>query len=482
MNTGISVRSRCIAVAIALIVASGLASAQSYQGAMRGQVRDAQGVIPGVEVTLVNENTNATRTVTANEVGDYSFPSVLPGTYSVRAVLPGFKTEERRGLQVSTQASIVQDFRLEVGALSEQITVTAETPLLERANATRATTMSAELIASLPIFGRNTFISAISTPSVIQTGDPQFVRYQDQSNGSLLSLGGGPRRGNAYLLEGVSITDFINRPSWVPSTEAIEDMRVQVKTYDAEMGRAAGGVFNVTARSGSNAWRGSALFLNKPGWATGTLFFAKLADIPNPKQYYYSWAGSLGGPIKKDKTFFWFRVIRTTVGLRPHRDSGFVLKAETFDHKTVFHNYGFGGAGMSLAWGTGAMAADMVLAVGDRRAAVLGCGSPGLTAARQLQRRGFDVTIYAMALPPYTTSNMSMAGFTPTSRLVEGTHRTPAWDAQGIMLGNLQERGNWSLEPNEEVVDRVVSDAAGFFAGMRAVTAAGATSSRRSAG
>lgn len=126
----------------------------------------------------------------------------------------------------------------------------------------------------------------------------------------------------------------------------------------------------------------------------------------------------------------WDRVIRTTVGLRPHRDSGFVLKAEKLDAKTVIHDYGHGGAGMSLAWGTGAMAADMALLHGDRRAAVLGCGSPGLTAARQLQRRGFDVTIYAMTVPPDTTSNMSSAGFTPTAGLVSADRRTPAWDAQ----------------------------------------------------
>src|ERR671931_2662497 len=121
----------------------------------------------------------------------------------------------------------------------------------------------------------------------------------------------------------------------------------------------------------------------------------------------------------------WDRVIRTTVGLRPHRDSGFVLKAEKFDAKTVIHDYGHGGAGMSLALGTGAMAADMALQHGERRAAVLGCGSPGLTAARQLQRRGFDVTIYAMAVPPDTTSNMSLAGFTPTSGLVDSERRKP---------------------------------------------------------
>jgi D-amino-acid oxidase len=126
----------------------------------------------------------------------------------------------------------------------------------------------------------------------------------------------------------------------------------------------------------------------------------------------------------------WDRVIRTTVGLRPHRDSGFVLKADQLDSKTIIHNYGHGGAGMSLSWGTGLMAAELAMAHDDRRAAVIGCGAVGLTAARQLQRRGFDVTIYAMAVPPNTTSNMSLAGFTPTSGLVEPDRRTAEWDGQ----------------------------------------------------
>ena len=126
----------------------------------------------------------------------------------------------------------------------------------------------------------------------------------------------------------------------------------------------------------------------------------------------------------------WDRIIRTTVGLRPHRPSGFVLRADRLDGTTVIHNYGHGGSGMSLSWGTGRMAAEMALGHDSRRAAVIGCGAVGLTAARQLQRRGFAVTIYAMSVPPNTTSNMSFAGFTPTSGLVDGDLRTPAWDAQ----------------------------------------------------
>ncbi len=126
----------------------------------------------------------------------------------------------------------------------------------------------------------------------------------------------------------------------------------------------------------------------------------------------------------------WDRVIRTTVGLRPHRDGGFVLRADRLDGKTLVHNYGHGGAGMSISWGTGALAADLALAHQDRRAAVIGGGVVGLTAARQLQRRGFDVTIYARALPPDVTSSMSLAGWTPVSGLIEPDRRTAEWDAQ----------------------------------------------------
>lgn len=126
----------------------------------------------------------------------------------------------------------------------------------------------------------------------------------------------------------------------------------------------------------------------------------------------------------------WDRIIRTTIGLRPHRPSGFVLKADKLDDKTIIHNFGHGGSGMSLSWGCASMATDMALPHGDRRAAVLGSGVVGLTSARELQRHGFAVTIYAATVPPDTTSNMSLAGFTPTSGLVDGERRTNEWDAQ----------------------------------------------------
>src|SRR6266536_2194661 len=136
----------------------------------------------------------------------------------------------------------------------------------------------------------------------------------------------------------------------------------------------------------------------------------------------------------------WDRIIRTTVGLRPHRDAGFMLKADKLDDKLLVHNYGHGGAGMSLAWGTGLMAAEFATEHQARQAAVIGCGSVGLTCARQLQRRGFEVTIYALAVPPNVTSNMSLAGFTPESGLVIADKRTPEWDAQYHRAADISSR------------------------------------------
>ena len=153
--------------------------------------------------------------------------------------------------------------------------------------------------------------------------------------------------------------------------------------------------------------------------------------------------GAPGGLDLHPVRISWDRVIRTTVGLRPHRPAGFRVEAERFDDKTVVHNYGHGGAGMSLSWGTGSLAADLALAHESRRVAVIGCGAAGLTAARELQKRGFVVTIYAKAIPPHTTSNMSWASFTPTSGLLSSGVNNPAWTEQfrraaGIAYRELQ--------------------------------------------
>ena len=120
------------------------------------------------------------------------------------------------------------------------------------------------------------------------------------------------------------------------------------------------------------------------------------------------------------------RVIRTIAGLRPYRAPGFVLRAESFGGKTLVHNYGHGGGGFSLSWGCATMAADLIAHRSPSRAAVVGCGVIGLTTARILQNRGWNVTIYAAKLPPATTSNVAGAQWTPTTVFASDS-ATPAF-------------------------------------------------------
>lgn len=293
-------------VALLLLVsfAAG-ASGQGYQGGLRGIVRDPGGVVPGASVVLTNERTTAKRETTTNDKGEYVFSNVLPGNYSVQVTMQGFKSYQREGLRIGTQDFIVVDVTLEVGAISESITVTGESPVIDTATASVASMLDSKTLELMPTAGRNAFFLAVTTPNVIPSGDPQFVRQQDQTNSALLSLAGGPRRGNNYTLEGVPITDLRNRAVIIPNIEAVDEVKVQVSTFDAEMGRTGGGVFNTVGKSGSNDWHGSGLYQNRPGFGLGKFYFAEKAGLDKPESYFHLWGGSLGGPVARNRTFFW---------------------------------------------------------------------------------------------------------------------------------------------------------------------------------
>jgi hypothetical protein len=295
-------------LACVLVCGSVVTEAQTFLGGIRGAVRDAQGVIPGATVSLTNEDNGVSRDTVSNENGEYSFPAVQPGAYTVKATVPGFKTFERQGIRIQTQTFVTLDIVLEVGALQETITVTADAPLIETSNASHADVLDAATIETLPSVGRNVFLMAVTVPTVQSSGDTHWNRMQDQTGASTLSVGGGGVRANNYLLDGFPITDLANRSSTNPSGEMLEDVRVQVHTYDAEMGRTGGGVFNATARSGSNQFRGSAFYLTRPNSLVGPNFFNDIRGIPTNDQYWRNGGGGLGGPIKRGRTFFWAAV------------------------------------------------------------------------------------------------------------------------------------------------------------------------------
>jgi hypothetical protein len=289
-----------------MLTVSTSAWAQTFTGGLRGAVRDPNGVIPGVTVELVNEATNQAREAISNDQGEYSFAAVPPGTYTIKASLTGFKAYENKGVRISAQQFITLDIQLEVGALQETITVTGQSPLIDTSNASGGGVISSEQLSTLPSGGRSAFLFAVTLPTVIASGDPQFNRQQDQTNASLLSLGGGTRRGNNYLVDGVPVTDIRNRASANPSIEALDDVAVQVHLYDAEAGRTGGGTFNVATKSGSNDWHGSGFYQTRPRWGMANNFFSEKEGVPLPETYFHLGGGGVGGPVLRNRTFFWY--------------------------------------------------------------------------------------------------------------------------------------------------------------------------------
>jgi hypothetical protein len=302
----------CRILAATLLVSwTSVAHAQQFTGGIRGRVSDTNGVVPGATVAVTNEATNVSRDSVTNEAGEYNFPALPPALYSIRASLPGYKAFERRGIRIATQQFVILDLTLEIGTIEETITVTADAPLIETSNASQGGVLDREILEELPSHGRNAFLVGTSVPTVLAVGEPRFNRQQDQMVSSQISLGGGGVQANNYTLDGVPITDMRGFPVLNPTIEAISDIKVQVHTFDAEMGRTGGGVFNTTARSGGNTLRGSAFYQTRPVWGSELEYFAKKRGATKESSglsdsFYHLYGGALGGPIRKDRTFFWF--------------------------------------------------------------------------------------------------------------------------------------------------------------------------------
>ncbi len=286
---------------------------QSYQGGVRGKVTDVTaGAVDVAKVTLTAESTGISRATLTNAAGEFVFNAVDPATYRITIEAAGFKRFERSGVIVNTQEFLTLDLRLEIGAVTESVNVTEDVPLLETSNASTGQVVDRQKLVDLPNLGRNPFMMAKIAPNVVQAGDPRFNRMQDQSGSSQISIAGGPVRGNNYLLDGVPITNSTNLAIIIPTIESVQEVKIQANTYDAEMGRTGGGVFNTFLKSGSNEYHGSLFgYLRETDWQANT-FFNNRSGIDRPNQPFKNFGGSIGGPISipklyngKNRTFFW---------------------------------------------------------------------------------------------------------------------------------------------------------------------------------
>jgi hypothetical protein len=179
---------RVVACLLVLLLSTAIeARAQGFQGGIRGAVKDSGGVIPGAEVTVTNQGTTISRSTASNSAGEYSFPNLAPGQYSLRVTLAGYKTSGLENIQVGTQQFITMDITLEIGALQESITVTGQSPLIETSNASAGTVLNSEALQTLPSQGRAAFMIGNTVPTVVPSGDGQYARQQDQTNVSRVS-------------------------------------------------------------------------------------------------------------------------------------------------------------------------------------------------------------------------------------------------------------------------------------------------------
>ena len=255
----LSLSYRSSAVAVTLVCAFSM-HAQTFQGGVRGIVADHTGAaMPDAMVTLVNEATGERRQTLSNSAGEYTFTAVLPATYTVRAEAPSFKRFEQTGVVVATQGFPTVDIKLQLGDVTQTVNVSGEVSLVEAANASTGQVVDKQKLDELPNMGRNPFYQTVKiSQNVTPGGDPKFNRMEDQSGSSQISINGGPITGNNYTLDGIAITNSANQAVIVPTIEATQEVKLQISTYDAEIGRTGGGTFNMYLRSGTNALHFSA--------------------------------------------------------------------------------------------------------------------------------------------------------------------------------------------------------------------------------
>ncbi len=291
------------------LICSTLLSAQGTGGRILGRVADPSGaVLAGVKVTLTNEATGVSTDTATNNSGEYGFPQVAVGLYRVEFDLTGFKKNLQRGVNVDLNQVVTVNSVLQIGQTKETVEVTSEAPLVDTTSTQLGAIMDSRQVANLPLNSRDTYQLLQLQPGVMSTvGSSNTLVYGSDSPGAV-SVNGGRGRSNNFSVNGGDANDlFANLPTVQPSPDSIAEFRVLTNTFDAEYGRNSGSVVNVVTKSGTNDLHGSAyeFFRNKVLNANNyCLTAAEGLPCAKPQSNQNQFGGTLGGPIIKNRTFF----------------------------------------------------------------------------------------------------------------------------------------------------------------------------------
>jgi hypothetical protein len=303
-----ALRLSCCALLMAAIAVS-TALAQSVSGTILGTVTDSSGaIVAGAKVTIINEGTALTRTVTSDANGEYTAPSLPTGHYTVMTEMTGFKALALSNIEVGVDQRVRINLKLDLGAMTESVSVKAETPLVQTSSSELGTTVGNAQIEALPLNGRN-FVNLTRTVPGVLRGIPGA---NIDGAGSLawrasasFSANGQRARDNNFMLDGVD-----NNETWLqtvvifPSVDALDEFKLQTSTYSAEFGRSLGGVVNLQIKSGTNQLHGSGFEFLRNDRFDANNFFNNRAGRDKPDFKQNQFGGTIGGAVFKDKTFF----------------------------------------------------------------------------------------------------------------------------------------------------------------------------------
>src|SRR5204863_6241512 len=292
-----------------LLVLLGLLSpaavlAQTGAASLTGIVSDQSGgAIPGATVTATNQATNVDYTAISNEAGNYTITAVPVGTYVVKAELTGFKTAATVPVALEAKQIGRFDFKLEVGAIAENVQVVGQSPLLQTETATVGEVISGTTVVGLPLNGRNTGQLSLLLPGTVTINPGSFTAIRNFGGGRPY-VNGNREQTNNYTVDGVDMNESIdNYVAYQPSPDGLAEISVETNNYAADTGNVAGAVISNVTKSGTNLFRGNVFEFYRNSDFDANTWDNNRSNAPKAARRQHIFGGTLGGPLKKDKWF-----------------------------------------------------------------------------------------------------------------------------------------------------------------------------------
>jgi hypothetical protein len=292
---------RLLLLAVSCVIFTSVSVAQNTSGTIGGRITDSQGaVLPNAEIVVTSETTNVARTVKSNGDGLYTVPLLPPGSYQISVAIPNFKKEIRTGITLQIGQSIDMSLALSLGSVGEVVSVTAQEPLTATESAAVGTVIDNQKVVEIPLNGRQFYNLATLVPGVTPPVTGSGLSFRGGFN-----VAGQLETSNYATLDGFNNMDSgVSAPSVRPSIDAIQEFKLYSGTFEAEFGHAVGGQLVVTTKSGTNAFHGNVYEFIRNQVTDAKNYFVTPGFNPGLKRNQFG--GTIGGPIKRDKIFFFF--------------------------------------------------------------------------------------------------------------------------------------------------------------------------------